>query len=106
MLGVTPFSLGQVVELSGKKYPKRKIQIVLTFLTHQGKLVRLSVDRFLTIEALEEVKQKVQKIISEKKSFTLSDCMEILGFGQSKGAPIFDYLDSGDSQNGRATFVR
>jgi hypothetical protein len=61
---------------------------VLTFLTHQEKLVQLYDDRFLTAEALEEVKQRVQKIISQKKSFTLSDCMEILGFGRSKGAHI------------------
>jgi selenocysteine-specific elongation factor len=93
-LGFMPFSLGQLSELSKKKYPKREIQKVLTFLTHQGKLVQLNDDRFLTAEALEEVKQRVQKIISQKKSFTLSDCMEILGFGRSKGAPIFDYLDS------------
>lgn len=93
-LGVTPFSLGQLIELSNKKYPKREIQKVLAFLTNQGRLVRLNDDRFLTAEALEEVKQRVQKIISEKKSFTLSDCTEILGFGRSKGAPIFDYLDS------------
>jgi hypothetical protein len=45
------------------------------------------------IEALEEVKQRIQKIISEKKSFTLSDSTEILGFGRTKGAPIFDFLD-------------
>jgi len=57
---VTPFSMGQIIELSKKKYPKLEIQ----------------------------------KIISEKKSFTLSDSTEILGFGRTKGAPIFDYLDS------------
>ena len=80
--------------MPGKKYPKPEIQKVLAFLTHQGKLVLLNDDRFLTTEALERVKQRVQKIISEKKSFTLSDSTEILGFGRTKGAPIFDYLDS------------
>lgn len=66
---------------------------MLVFLTNQGKLVQLNDDRFLTIEALEEVKQRIRKIISEKKSFTLSDSTEILGFGRTKGAPIFDFLD-------------
>jgi len=80
--------------LTQKKYPKKDIQKVLTFLTYQGKFVQLNDDRFLTIEAIEEVKQRIQKIISEKKSFTLSDSTEILGFGRTKGAPIFDYLDS------------
>jgi selenocysteine-specific elongation factor len=94
ILGIMPFSLGQLIELTQKKYPKREIQKVLVFLTNQGKLVQLNDDRFLTIEALEEVKQRIRKIISEKKSFTLSDSTEILGFGRTKGAPIFDYLDS------------
>lgn len=67
---------------------------MLAFLTHRGKLVQLNDDRFLTTEALEEVEQRVQKTISEKKSFTLSDSTKILGFGRTKGAPIFDYLDS------------
>jgi selenocysteine-specific elongation factor len=94
VLGIMPFSLGQLIELTQKKYPKKDIQKVLTFLTYQGKFVQLNDDRFLTIEAIEEVKQRIQKIISEKKSFTLSDSTEILGFGRTKGAPIFDYLDS------------
>lgn len=94
ILGVMPFSIGQLLELSKMKYPKREIQKVVTFLTHQEKMIRLDDGRYLTVEALEEIKQRILKIISEKNSFTLSDCTEILGFGRSKGAPIFDYLDS------------
>ena len=91
--GIMPFSMGQLLELSKMKYPKREIQKVVIFLTNQGKLIRLGDGRYLTVEALEEIKQRILKIISEKNSFTLSDCGEILGFGRTKGAPIFDYLD-------------
>jgi selenocysteine-specific elongation factor len=93
-LGIVPFSIGQLFQLSKMKHPKREIQKVVTFLINQGNLVQLDDGRYLTVDALEEVKQRIQKIISEKTSFTLSDCSEIVGFGRTKGAPIFDYLDS------------
>jgi len=93
-MGIMPFSAAQLFEKFDRKYSKREFQKMLTFLTRQGKLVQLSDDRFLTAEAIEKVKQRIQKIVLQKNSFTLSDCTQILGFGRSKGAPIFDYLDS------------
>jgi len=91
--GITPFSPDTIWKKYEQGIDKSEIQRILDFMCTQKKLVRLSDNRFLSSEALEEIKARVKKAITEKGSITLKDSTEILGYGRWGGAPVFDYLD-------------
>jgi selenocysteine-specific elongation factor len=91
--GITPFSPDTIWKKYEQDIDKREIRRILDFMCTQKKLVRLSDSRFLSVEALEEIKERVKKAITEKGSITLKDSTEILGYGRWGGAPVFDYLD-------------
>jgi selenocysteine-specific elongation factor len=67
---------------------------VLDHLHAQKKLVRLKDGRYLTVEALQEIKEKVTELIQRKGSLTLQDGAAILGYGRSRGIPVLEYLDT------------
>lgn len=91
--GIVPFSADTIWKLHDKKFEKNEIQKLLDYLYFQKKLIRLSDKRFLSLEALEEIKKNVKKFILQKGSITLADSKEILGYGRWGGVPVFDYLD-------------
>ncbi|RZB30481.1 MAG: selenocysteine-specific elongation factor [Desulfobacteraceae bacterium Eth-SRB1] len=91
--GVVPFSADTIWKLHDKKFEKDEIQKLLNYLYFQKKLIRLSDRRFLSLDALEEIKKNVKKFILQKGSITLADSKEILGYGRWGGVPVFDYLD-------------
>jgi selenocysteine-specific elongation factor len=49
--------------------------------------------RFLSVEALEQIKGKITEVIRSKGFFTISDCMPTLGYGRTVAIPILEYLD-------------
>ncbi|MDY6791361.1 MAG: selenocysteine-specific translation elongation factor [Thermodesulfobacteriota bacterium] len=91
--GVVPFSADTIWKLHDKKFEKDEIQNLLDYLYFQKKLIRLSDKRFLSLEALEEIKKSVKEFILHKRSITLADSKEILGYGRWGGVPVLDYLD-------------
>jgi len=92
--GVVPFSADTIWKLHDKKFEKDEIQKLLDYLYFQKKLIRLSDKRFLTPEAVEEIKLRVKRVIVEKGGLTLAGSKEILGYGRSVGVPVLEYLDS------------
>jgi len=92
--GIVPFSADTIWKLHDKKFEKNEIQKLLDYLYFQKKLIRLSDKRFLSLDALEEIKKNVKKFILQKGSITLADSKEILGYGRWGGTPVFDYLDT------------
>jgi selenocysteine-specific elongation factor len=88
------FSAGTFWKLHGEVFEHREIEKVLDHLHAQKKLVRLNDDRFLTAEAMQEIKEKVTELILRKGSLTLQDSKEILGYGRTRGIPVLDYLDT------------
>ncbi len=91
--GVVPFSADTIWKLHDKKFEKDEIKNLLDYLYFQKKLIRLSDKRFLSLDALEEIKKSVKEFILHKGSITLADSKEILGYGRWGGVPVFDYLD-------------
>ena len=79
------FSAGTFWKLHGESFTHREVEKVLDHLHAQKKLVRLKDGRYLTVEALQEIKQKVRELIQRKGSLTLQDGAAILGYGRSKG---------------------
>jgi len=91
--GLSPFSADTIWKQMDKGCEKDEIARTLRFLTTQGRLIRLSDNRFLAAEALEQIKQRVKAAIESQGSITLADSQAILGYGRWGGAPVLDYLD-------------
>ncbi len=92
--GCGTFSAGTFWKHHGESIDHREIEKVLDHLHAQKKLIRLNDDRFLTVEALQEIKEKVRALILRKGSLTIQDSWEILGYGRSRAIAVFEYLDT------------
>jgi len=92
-LGIVPFRADMFWKFHKKKFNKNEIQRLLDFLHNQKRLIRFSNDRFLTPQAMEQIKDGVKKVIMQKGRLTLADSKEILGYGRTVGIPVLEYLD-------------
>jgi len=92
--GCGTFSAGTFWKIHGEGSEYREVEKVLDHLHAQKKLVRLNDGRFLTTEAMQEIKEKVTELILRKGSLSLQDSKEILGYGRTRGIPVLDYLDT------------
>jgi selenocysteine-specific elongation factor len=43
---------------------------------------------------MEQIKDRVRKVIMQKGRLTLADSKEILGYGRTVGVPVLEYLDA------------
>ena len=91
--GVNPFSADTFWKLHRSKFEKEDIQQLLNYLFSQSKLVRLNDQRFLSLEALDEIKKRVAQTAASKGYMTVSDCKEVLGYGRWGGTHVLDHLD-------------
>ena len=87
------FTAGNICRMMDPEYDKTEAQKILDYLNDQGKLIRLNNNHFLHADAIDEIKQRVIRKINEKGSIHLTDSMDVLGYGRSKAAPVFEYLD-------------
>jgi selenocysteine-specific elongation factor len=92
--GYNTFTAGTFWKRHGEGISHREVEKVVDHLYAQKKLVRLNDNRFLTVEALEAIKEKVSALILRKGSLTIEDGKEILGYGRNRAVPLLDYLDS------------
>jgi selenocysteine-specific elongation factor len=91
--GLSSFSAGNYCKVINHDFKKNGTQKILEFLHEQGKLIRLNNNNFLNADVLEDIKRRVKQAIDEKGSICMSDSQDILGYGRSKAAPVFEYLD-------------
>lgn len=92
--GCVSFSTGTFWKRHRDGFEHRDVEKVLESLYSQKKLVRLNDGRFLTVEALYEIKDKVRALIMRKGRLTIQDAKEVLGYGRNRAVPVLDYLDS------------
>lgn len=90
---LVPFSADTFWKAHGRSLNKNEIQRLLDYLHAAGRLIRLGNRRFLSPEALREIKRKISRRIREKGFLDLSDSKEILGYGRTVGIPVLEYLD-------------
>jgi hypothetical protein len=93
-LGYVTFSARTFSELHWKTFNVGEIYRLLDYLRDQKKLVRLKDGRYLTCQAMDEIKEKVEKLIRQKGFMTIHDGKQILGYGRSRGIPVLEHLDS------------
>jgi selenocysteine-specific elongation factor len=91
--GLTPFSADTFWKEHDRIHEKATIKALLNYLYHREKLVRLNDQRFLSMEAMEEIKARVENFIEQQGCLRLADCKTILGYGRWGGVHVFDYLD-------------
>jgi len=91
--GFIHFSADTFWKMCTSLFDKNEIVKMLDYLAHQKKLVRLNNGRFLTSQAMEQIKEKVRQVIIRKGNLTLADSKEILGYGRTGGIPVLEYLD-------------
>jgi selenocysteine-specific elongation factor len=93
-LGLESFSAGYFCKLQEERLEQKEVQRLLDYLYAQKKLIRLNDNRFLTPEALEEIKKRVREVIREKGQFTIQDIKGVFGYGRTHGIPVLEHLDT------------
>lgn len=88
------FSAGTFWKAHGGDFSFREIEKILDHLHAKKKLIRLSDDRFITPEAIQEIQERVKELILRKGSLSVNDSRQILGYGRTRAIPVLDYLDS------------
>ena len=83
-----------ILELARERIDRKELEKLLNYLCAQGELVRLNNGRFLSAQAMEEIKKRVIEVINIKGGITPADSKEILGYGRTVGIPVLEYLDS------------
>jgi selenocysteine-specific elongation factor len=91
--GLTPISPNLFWKRHQSQYSQAKVGRLFKYLLSQNRLIRLKDNRFLALNALEEIKRRVTQRIGEKGFVALGDCKELFGFGRAGGAHVLDYLN-------------
>jgi len=92
--GFVPFSASRFCSETPGHWNEDKAKRMLHFLHNQNKLIRLSNKRFVSINVMDTIKQRVQHRIESHGTVCLSDSQDILGYGRTMAVPVFEYLDS------------
>lgn len=92
--GFSPFTLKSFCERHPGRADRSRIKEILEFLCNKEQLIRLESDKYISREAMEQIKERVETTIHLNGKLHLTDSKEILGYGRTKGACIFDYLDA------------
>jgi len=83
-----------VFEKIKDRFGKKEVEDVMRTMIGDGRLIRLNNNRLIHVEAINDVKRKLQKHIEEKGRVTLGEFVEVLRLGRTQIQPIFDYLDA------------
>ena len=87
------FSSGKFCKYQKMSSGKDEVQKILNYLHEQDKLIMLNNGRYITNMAMDRIKKRVKSFITTNKSLSVLDCKEVLGYGRSRGVPVFEYLD-------------
>ena len=91
--GLTPISPNYFWKLHQSRYNRTKVDRLFKYLLLENRLIRLNDNRFLSLDALEEIKRRVAHAIHENGFVSLGDCKALFGYGRSGGAHVLDYLN-------------
>ena len=87
-LGYQGFSARTLCELHWKSFNEAEIRHLLEYLRSRQILVRLKDGRYLTQQAIRDIKERVRQVILEKGILTIQDGKEILGYGRTRAIPV------------------
>jgi len=87
------FSAGKFCKYQKMNSKKDEVQKILNYLHEHKQLTRLNNERYITNMAMDGIKKRVKDFIKTNGSLSVSNCKEVLGYGRSRGVPVFEYLD-------------
>jgi selenocysteine-specific elongation factor len=93
--GIIPVSVATVWQCH-QDQEKEEVNKILEQLLSQGKIVKLSNDRYLSCNGLEEIRNRVSRWVKTHGNIKVSECNEALGISRNVGILILEYLDSVD----------
>lgn len=91
--GLSPFSLNTIYTNVKGRYGYGQVKKMILFLCNEGSIVRIKNDTYLSAGAIADIKERVYKTIKRNGELNLKDSRGILGYGRTKGAFVFEYLD-------------
>jgi selenocysteine-specific elongation factor len=91
--GLSPISPAFFWKQHKSQYSRAKAVRLFNYLYLQKKLIRLNDNRFLSLNAIAEIKRRVSQAIADKGFITLGDCKALFGYGRAGGAHVLDYLN-------------
>jgi selenocysteine-specific elongation factor len=91
--GLTPISPGFFAKQHPTEYGRSQARKMFNYLYRTKKLVGLSNNRFLSLEAFDEIKRRMAQAIQDRGFVTVTDCKDLFGYGRSVGAHVLDYLN-------------
>jgi hypothetical protein len=91
--GLTPVSPNYFWKLHRSQYNQSNVDRLFKYLLLQDRLIRLNDNRYLSLDALEEIKRRVARAIHDMGFVSLKDSKELFGYGRSGGAHVLDYLN-------------
>ncbi len=94
-LQAAPFAPPDIDELAAElnETPERLAE-VLAAMSSQGEIVRVTPELAFLTETMDEVRERVIKIIKEQGSITLADLRNALETSRKFALPLLDYLDA------------
>ena len=92
-LGFVQFNAANFCKYQNMSFKKNEVQKILNYLHEHDELIKLNNGRYLTNMAMNRIKKRVKNFITTNKSLSILDCKEVLGYGRSRGVPVFEYLD-------------
>ncbi|HOO90550.1 MAG TPA: selenocysteine-specific translation elongation factor [Syntrophales bacterium] len=92
--GFVPFSADIFCEIQRGVFSKKEVQRLLDYLYAQKRLIRLNNGRFLSPQAIEEIKERVRDIVERKGILSIVDSKEFLGYGRTIAISVLEYLDT------------
>ena len=91
--GLAPVSPNYFWKLHRSQYNQSQVDRLFKYLLLENRLIRLNDNRFLSLDALEEIKGRVAQAIHDKGFVSLKDSKALFGYGRSGGAHVLDYLN-------------
>ncbi|MBW2089926.1 MAG: SelB C-terminal domain-containing protein [Deltaproteobacteria bacterium] len=92
--GIVPFSAHTFWKFHKRRTNINEIQRLLDYLHNKKRLICLNNRRFLSPQAMDQIKERVRSLIRKKGNLAIEDCKEVLGYGRTVGIPVLEYLDS------------
>ncbi|MDA8139303.1 MAG: selenocysteine-specific translation elongation factor [Desulfobacteraceae bacterium] len=91
--GLTPINPNFFWKQHPSRYSQAKAVRLFNYLYSQKRLIRLDDGRFLSLQALAEIKKRVSQAIMDRGFISLYDCKKLFGYGRTGGAHVLDYLN-------------
>ncbi|MFO7861956.1 MAG: SelB C-terminal domain-containing protein [Desulfosalsimonas sp.] len=91
--GLKPFTAGHFNKTHHDQYEKARVEKILRFLVSQNKLIPLEGGKFITPDAVRQIRERMVSFIKEQGKFSIRDCHDVFGYGRSQAVAVLEYLD-------------